>query len=242
MARVVHVFKRGSQPKQRQTGLIRPGGGLGTSRIESFSDGVFAVAITLLVLNLQIPQVTQEGALLDRLQQEGPKFTIYVLSFIVVGIFWVGHHNTFHYIKYTDRILLWINNLLLLFIVFVPFPTALLGQYWHYRTAVIVYAGTLIATGLVLELLWWYASHRHRLVDKDIDPSLVQRATRRNLMGPVIYLLAIATSFLSVYISLLFVFLVPVLYIAPGRIDRHWVHKHHQEATESTSTNPPNPP
>lgn len=243
MARITHVFKKSSQHERHIASLPQPGVGLGTSRIESFSDGVFAVAITLLVLNLQVPQGKQtplpENQLLGDLLLDGPKFAIYVLSFVIVGIYWVGHHNTFHYIKHSDRILLWINNLLLLFIVFIPFPTALLGQYWHYRTSVIIYAGTLIATGLVLQLLWSYATHNCRLVEKDIDMNLVRRATRRNLTAPLIYLGAIVASFLSVYISLLLLLLVPILYIAPGRIDRHWRRKRHQETNESIGTSPP---
>ena len=144
--------------------------------------------------------------------------------------------NTFHYIQRSDRTLLWLNILLLLCIVFLPFPTALLGQYPEQRVSVIIYASTLVITGLVLQLLWWYATSSYRLVDKEIDPKLVRRATRRNLMAPLIYLLAIGISFLSVQISLIFFIVVPILYIFPGRIDRHWTLRHthrvspHQDA------------
>lgn len=204
------------------------GSPLSTNRLEAFSDGVFAVAITLLVLNLEVPQVAASMVskdLLPKLLELWPKLLIYALSFVVVGIYWVAHHNTFHYIKRSDRNLLWLNILLMMCIVFIPFPTALIGQYPEQQISVVIYAGTLVITGLVLQLLWWYVTSNHRLVDEDIDPLLVRRATRRNLTAPLIYLLAIGTSFLSVQISLIFFFLVPVFYIFPGRIDRHWTQK-----------------
>jgi uncharacterized membrane protein len=205
----------------------RTGRPLGTNRIEAFSDGVFAVAITLLVLNLQVPQLTQHAVVLGELSRKlvelWPKLLIYMLSFVIVGIYWVGHHNTFHYIKRSDRALLWINLLLMMCIVFIPFPTALIGQYPEQQISVVIYAGTLVITGLVLQLLWWYVTSSYRLVDREIDPQLVQRATRRNVTAPLIYLLAIGISFLSVETSLILFILVPVLYILPGRIDRHWM-------------------
>jgi uncharacterized membrane protein len=198
---------------------------LSTNRLEAFSDGVFAVAITLLVLNLQVPQVTSVSELVPRLGELWPKLLSYALSFVLVGIYWVAHHNIFHYIKRSDRNLLWLNILLLLCIVFLPFPTALLGEYPEQRVSVIIYAGTLVITGLVLQALWWYATSGCRLVDRNIDPHLVQRATRRNLTGPLIYSLAIGISLFSVQASLVLFFLVPLYYIFPGRIDRHWVRR-----------------
>jgi len=199
--------------------------GLSTSRLVAFSDGVFAVAITLLVLNLQIPQLASSVAsreLLPKLVALWPKLLSYIMSFVIVGIYWVAHHNTFHYIKSSDRNLLWLNILLLMCIVFLPFPTALLGQYPEQRVSIISYAGTLVITGLVLQSLWWYATSGYRLVDREIDPRLVQRATRRNLMAPLLYLLAIGISLVSVPASLVLFLLVPVYYILPGRIDAHW--------------------
>src|SRR6266568_4270410 len=209
-------------------------GGFGTERIAAFSDGVFAIAITLLILDLPVPGPEvlhgDPGTELNPyLLNLWPKYLTYVLSFVIVGIYWVGHHNTFFYIKRCDRILLWLNILFLLFIVFIPFPTALLGQYWYLQLPAIFYASTLIATGLSIQLLWWYATHNHRLVAKDIDPNLVRRARRRNLTGPVICLAAIAVSFLNVYISLFFFILVPIFYISPGRIDQHWMQNLHRE-------------
>ncbi|GAC1390252.1 MAG: TMEM175 family protein [Ktedonobacteraceae bacterium] len=206
----------------------RPTVGLSTNRIEAFSDGVFAVAITLLVLNLQVPQITSSlvsSELVPKLGELWPKLLSYALSFVIVGIYWVAHHNTFHSINRSDRNLLWLNILLMMCIVFIPFPTALLGQYPEQQISVIVYGVTLIITGLVLQLLWWYATSNYRLVSKEIDPQLVRMAARRNLTAPFIYLLAIGISFLSVQASLILFVLVPVYYVFPGRIDRHWTYR-----------------
>lgn len=214
---------------------------LGKNRVEAFSDGVFAVAMTILVLNLQSPDFYRMIVGIHVQQTISvflPELVVYILSFVIVGIYWVAHHNTFHYIKRVDRNLLWLNILLLICIVFIPFATALLGQYPGYRASILIYGSTLIVTGLALQLLWSYATVHHRLVDKNIDPQLVRRATRRNVMAPGIYLLAVLTSFLNLSISLIIFALVPIIYILPGRVDRHWHHEHveHSQEEESEAT------
>lgn len=207
---------------------------LSTNRIEAFSDGVFAVAITLLVLNIQVPHVAASD-LPAELFKLWPRLLVYAQSFVIVGIYWVAHHNSFHYIQWSDRTLLWLNIFLLLCIVFIPFPTAVLGEYPGQQISVILYSATLVITGLVLQLLWWYVTSGLRLVDPDIDPRLVKRATRRNLMAPLIYLVAIVVSFLSVWASLAVIAFVPILYIFPGRIDRHWQRRATREPEASTA-------
>jgi len=127
-----------------------------------------------LVLNLQVLQIATVSELVPKLGALWPKLLSYALSFVLVGIYWVAHHNTFHYIKRSDRNLLWLSILLLMCIVFLPFPTALLGQYPEQQISIIIYAGTLVITGLVLQALWWYATSGCRLVDRNIDPRLVK--------------------------------------------------------------------
>jgi uncharacterized membrane protein len=118
---------------------------LDTSRVEALSDSVFAVAITLLILTIQLPSslgVTSTAPLAQALVQVmssiGLKLLSYVLSFVIVGIYWVGHQYTFHYIKRSDRVLLWLNLLLLLCIVFIPFPTMLPGTFWGKQFASVI--------------------------------------------------------------------------------------------------------
>ena len=197
--------------------------GLTTERITAFSDGVFSIAITLLVLNLRVPIVPQSkpGDLLDQLHTQWPSLLSYILSFVIVGIYWVAHHNMFHYIKRSDRPFLWINILLLMCVAFIPFPAGLLGEYPQQRISVIIYASSLILTNLMLSLLWWYATSNHRLVDQDLDPHFVRVVNRRNMTAPVVYLVSIGLSILSPLASLIVFFLFPLYYIFPSHIDLH---------------------
>jgi len=202
--------------------------GLTTGRITAFSDGVFSIAITLLVLNLQIPKgITSLTDLLNRLQALWPNLMSYILSFVIIGIYWVAHHNMFHYIKRSNRMFLWINILLLMCVAFIPFPAGLLGQFSFVsqsslaKVAEIIYACNLILTNLTLSLLWWYATSHHRLVDQDIDPHFVNTVNRRNMTAPVVYAASIGLSFLNVYLSLIVFFLFPLYYIIPSHVDLH---------------------
>jgi uncharacterized membrane protein len=194
--------------------------GLTTNRIGAFSDGVFAIAITLLVLNLQVPKVPV-SELVSRVLALWPNFLSYVLSAVIIGIYWIAHHNMFHYIKRSNRPLLWINILFLLCVAFIPFPAGLLGEYPLQRISIIIYASSLIVTNLFLSLLWWYATLNHRLVDADIDPHFVSMVNRRNMTAPVVYLLSIGFSILSPLVSLIIFFIFPLYYIIPSRVDLH---------------------
>jgi uncharacterized membrane protein len=112
---------------------------MSTMRIESFSDNVFAFTMTLLVLQISVPVVHGDNvsaALSQGLIALIPKLLVYILSFVLICIWWVAHHHLFHIIKRSDRGLLWLNNLFLLSITFIPFPTALMGTYPHERLAV----------------------------------------------------------------------------------------------------------
>ncbi|SRR6266498_2181130 len=199
--------------------------GLSVARIEAFSDGVFAIAITLLVLGIKLPQIPRElvaSQLWPKLLELWPSLLSYILSFVIVGVYWVAHHVMFNYIRRADRTLLWLNLAFLMCISFIPFPAAILGEYGYEQFAVIIYAGSLVFTNSVLILLWWYVTSKHRLVDQELPEQLIKAGMRRTLFAPVIYLIAIGFSFLSVRVSLLILVFVPVLYILPGRIDRHW--------------------
>jgi len=198
--------------------------GLTTERISAFSDGVFSIAITLLVLNLQVPKlsVSQLYELPERVHDAlWPNLVSYLLSFVIIGIYWIAHHNMFHYIKRSNRPFLWINILLLMCVAFIPFPAGLLGQYPTQSISVIIYASSLILTNLMLSLLWWYATSNHRLVDQDIDAHFVRTVNRRNMTAPVVYLVSIGLSFLSPLASLIVFFLFPLYYIFPSHIDLH---------------------
>jgi len=218
------------------TGDARRGVGLATNRLEALVDGVFAVVMTLLVLDIKVPHPANPADLLQDLSKLRSTLLSYALSFVIAGVYWVGHHNQFAYIRRTNRPLLWINILFLMCVAFIPFSAALLAAYPGQRIAVIIYGANLIVVGLVLYLHWWYATTSHRLVDADLDPHVVRLATTRILMAPVIYVVAIGLSFVpsvGTALSISIYVLVPVLYILPGHIDRHLLGLHHHEPEAS---------
>jgi uncharacterized membrane protein len=122
----------------------------------------------------------------------------------------------------TDRALLWINILFMMTISFVPFSTGLLSTYPREPIAVAVYGTNLVVIGLILYGHWSYATRRHRLVDRSLDVRTIRFAGRRVLIGPALFGLAVAVSFFSVTPSLLIFICVPLVYLLPGKIDRHW--------------------
>jgi uncharacterized membrane protein len=199
--------------------------GLTTSRIGALSDSVFAVVFTLMVFQIRLPDLPASrppGELARHLRALWPDFLSYVLSFVIAGVFWVGHHNIFHYVRRTDRVFLWLNLVFLMFIAFIPLSTALLGRYSHEQVAVVVYGVHLIIIGVLLYLVWSYATHRHRLVEPEIDPNFVRRVKVRILLSPAACVVAIGASFVNVRWSMLLYLLVLAFYIVPGRIDRLW--------------------
>ena len=164
-----------------------------------------------------------EKILQHELFQLWPSILTYVISFVMLGIYWVGHHNQYHYIRRTDRVFLWINIFFLMSVSSIPFSTSLLGHYPAERTALAVYGLNLIMVGGFLYAHWWYATHNHRLVERDIHPELVGLAKRRILMGPVASIVAVCLSIVSSRLSLALFALMPLIYLIPGRIDRHWL-------------------
>jgi uncharacterized membrane protein len=204
-------------------------GGLSKSRIEALCDGVFAIAMTLMVFDIKVPEVSPDAAkatLVREVLHLWPRFLVYGISFVMVGVYWVGHHNQYHYIRRTNRWLLWINICFLMFVALIPFSTALLGRYPDRQLSVGIYAANLILVGVFLYLHWQYATSRRRLVDADLDPVLIRLARRRILLAPVILVAAAALSLVSTAISILLFALIPVLYVLPGRIDWHWTAPH----------------
>src|SRR3569833_2292181 len=156
--------------------MVMPGGGNDTGRIEAFSDGGFAIAITLLVLEIQVPHVEGAGGttLVGALIGEWPSYLGYAISFLQIGVIWANHHNRFTYIVRSDHVLLFLNILFLMCVAFIPFPTALLAEYiesGESTTAVAVYSGTLAVTASFFTLLWIYAANGYRLVSRALDPT-----------------------------------------------------------------------
>ncbi len=170
-------------------------------RIVFFSDAVFAIAITLLVLSIEVPQIPENlvaEELLDQLFDLGRNMLSYVISFLVIFSFWTVHHSIFSSIRGYDRGLLWLNGLFLMAVAFLPFPSALLGEYGDQQLVVAIYAGSMAVTRLLLSAVWWYASMGRRLISSDLDPGLIRAHHVRGVVIPLIFLISIGISFFSV--------------------------------------------
>jgi uncharacterized membrane protein len=159
-------------------------------RLEAFSDGIFAIAATLLVLEITVPHLDEPGQLGQALLDLWPSYIAYGTSFLTIGIMWVNHHSVFRQIGETDHRFLFINLGLLMMIAFVPFPTILLADYaWggNGEAAAVTYGVTLTITALFFNLLWRYAASNHRLLRADADPREVSGISRAYLPGPFMY-------------------------------------------------------
>jgi uncharacterized membrane protein len=180
-------------------------------RIIFFSDAVFAIVMTLLILDIQVPDIPPNLAAAElpaRVLDLWPKFFSYVLSFIVISTYWIAHHGTFRYIKSYDRGLLWLNLLFLLSVSFAPFPTSLLGEYGDQQFAVVLYAGSLAIPRLWLASIWWYAIKGRIVMSDRLDPGMSRYHLVRSLAIPFIFLLSIIVSFFSVRAAILSWFLL----------------------------------
>jgi uncharacterized membrane protein len=179
-----------------------------TGRCEAFSDGVFAVAITLLVLDLKIPPVEQNqrpGALLHSLAVQWPSYVAFVTSFLSVLIMWVNHHGIFRLIRKTSSRLLFANGLLLLVITVTPFSTALFSAYFNApeaRSAAVVYGGTFIVAALAYWLVWSTLLRDRSLLSRHASEKVIERITGSYRMGVPIYLAATLGAFYSAYVTL----------------------------------------
>jgi len=195
-----------------------------TSRIEAFSDGVFAIIITLLVLEIHVPQLQGKdisAALAHSLLAMAPKFLTYTLSFILVSIWWVAHHHLFHVVKRSDRGLLWLNSLFLLWLAFIPFPTALMGDFPGERIAVMGYGTVMTLAAVSFTFMRYYAFYLAKLVDESIDPRLLKSAMLKSVLNPVLHSIAVLLAFVDTRISIALYLILPLMYFIPSKLDRY---------------------
>jgi uncharacterized membrane protein len=188
-----------------------------TNRLEAFSDGVFAIAITLLVLELNVPEGEH---LWEQLKDDWPSFAAFFVSFWVIGIIWVNHHGVLDHLARADRGVLYLNLLLLLTVVFIPFPTALLAEHLKAEEtdhiAGLIYSGSFLAMGISFGLLWTYITRRRELLGVELTDEQVQQATRRFTIGIPLYAIAVAVSLISGTVMLLIIALLAAYYMVAG--------------------------
>lgn len=171
----------------------------GTGRILALSDGVFAIALTLLVFGIAVPAAASDAALPHELLRLWPRYLAYALSFLVIARFWVSHHVGFRLVARYDPALVWLNLLLLLFVAFLPFPTAVLGQHIGSPAAAVLYAASMVLLSGALAGCWWYAAGRERLLQPGVSPSKIRGVRARTLSGPVIFAATVPIALISPY-------------------------------------------
>ncbi len=194
-------------------------------RLCAFTDGVVAIAITLLVLGLEVPSVHKvppqelQAYLIDSFHP----FVGFISSFVLIGTYWLQHYAIFHFVTHANRVFVALNGLFLLCITFIPFPTGLLAAYRHDELATIFYACTNIACSLSLLSLWMYAAHRHRLIDSEVAPDVIRSITRRIAITPAISLAAIAMSFVNITAGRAIFLAIPIVYLSHRAADAGWM-------------------
>jgi TMEM175 potassium channel family protein len=188
-----------------------------TSRLEAFSDGVFAVAITLLVLEINVPGGED---LWHQLKDEWPSFASFFISFWVIGIIWVNHHGLLDHLKRTDRPVLYINLLVLMTVVFIPFATALMAEHLKSgadeKVAALVYALAFFAMGIAFNVFWTYVVKHRRELGVEISDGEVRRMSVGFMIGSPLYAVAVITAFISPAAVLVIIGVVAAYYMVAG--------------------------
>lgn len=207
-------------PKRRGREDAKYGENVGVERINGFSDSVFAVAITLLILTIVVPEVSDIGQLSSELTALWPKFMGFLISFLVIGAFWMEHHAIFGYLRHWAPGLLRINLILLMFVVLLPFSTDLMSEYGNSVIANVFYDINMVVVALLLSLLWFYASYHKNLVDESVGPALRRHLLASNLNTALIFLISIGIAFINISASKFFYLALIPNEIVLGRIMR----------------------
>src|SRR3954466_1318908 len=188
-----------------------------TNRLEAFSDGVFAVAITLLILEINVPEGEN---LWHQLKEQWPSFASFFISFWVIGIIWVNHHGLLDHLKRTDRPVLYLNLLVLMTVVFIPFSTALMAEHLKSgadeKVAALVYALAFLAMGIAFNLFWTYIVKHRRELGVEIPDEEVRRMSVEFTIGNPLYAVAVAMAFISPAVVLIIVGAVAAYYMVAG--------------------------
>jgi uncharacterized membrane protein len=172
-----------------------------TNRVEAFSDGVFAIAITLLILEIKVPDLSEgisNGVLMNKLMGLWPSYFAFLLSFTATLIMWVNHHGFFNYLRTIDSRFLFANGFLLLVVTFLPFPTAVLAKYINTdaaSSASVFYCGTFVLISIAYNLLWFTAAYKRRLIKHDLPDAIVLKIRNAYFMGFFVYFSSFVLSF-----------------------------------------------
>lgn len=195
---------------------------LNTQRLEAFSDGIFAIVITLLFINLKVPEIGNSGdwrELLNALHLLLPKFLSIFVSFAFVAIFWVAHHQFFHTLRETTRALLYLNLGFLFLVCFIPFPAAIIAEFPSNKTSVVFFGVTVLLTGIMLFALRRYAWLKHKEITSVTDDDAVKKALYRSGIIVLLNFVGLIVSFFYPLAAILIYLLTPLALLFPVKVE-----------------------
>jgi uncharacterized membrane protein len=190
---------------------------ISTNRIEAFSDGVIAILITIMVFDLKIPITNSEHSFWIEIKSLIPKLISYSVSFVMIAIMWVNHHQLFHQIKHTDRKLLWLSIHLLFWMSLIPFCTNFIGEKPMYWEACFLYGFIFFMSALSFTFLRTYVIKKELLIET-INKQRHIRIKKKNLIALTIYASGSLLGYFSVYFSYFLFLIVPMMYFIPEKI------------------------
>jgi uncharacterized membrane protein len=187
------------------------------SRVEAFSDGIFAIIVTLLVLEIKVPEIHHHDSvteLTDALIGMLPKVLSWIVSFLIVCVIWVNHHTIFQQVKTVTHGVFWLNANLLLWCSFIPFPTALMGDYICNPVSLMTFGIILALMAFSFSMLRFNIIYNSGILNEDVDQKSFRAATRNSIIfGPLMYLSGAAASLLHPYLSMGIYFFIPLYFI-----------------------------
>lgn len=191
-----------------------------TARLETFADGVMAIAITLLILEVSVPEVESGESLATALVRQWPSYAAYVVSFLTIGIIWVNHHHLFTVVNRTDNTFLVLNVVFLMTIAALPWPTALVAAHileeGARTTATVVYGLIMTSIAIMFNVVWRYAAHEKRLLADGVDEGALRKVSRSYLSGPITYLAATLLALVNGWASLAVFAALALYWMIPG--------------------------
>jgi uncharacterized membrane protein len=194
---------------------------LGLERIVFFSDAVMAIAITLLAIDIRVPEINPSVAATElpaQLTAITPNLLTFFISFIVIGIYWISHHRYLGYIKRYDTRLMLLNLIFLFFIACMPFVASLLGRFSPVPIALIIYTLAVAALGFSMALIWLYASKNHRLIEASLDAGTIRTINIRLFIAPLMFVVAVPFAYVSPTAVIIVWWLSPLAVVLTSRI------------------------
>lgn len=187
-------------------------------RVKTFSDAVFAIAITLLILQIEVPTTITDGDIVAELTKLWPTMLAYLISFLVIGRFWLNHFHLTKYIKKIDKNFIYLNLLFLLSVTFLPFPSDLYGTHGDNKMALAIYASCIALVGLMSYFLWLYVYKHPEMIYSDVDKKLIAYGGKQRLMVPIIFLTCTGLMFVSDFFFTWFWAIYIILAVGLGRL------------------------